>query len=179
MDLQVAYFGRSAVRRAISGLAVTLAPNLRRDRVSFVGTLRSPLRFREAISALHDVVISDLRFKPKDHTAYRDWLVEQKKREEELRRATYQAAKQQAKAERKLTIPKGFGEVFRNLRRKYWGARQRYANYLSRHDPELWRLLMPCDPVITVAPDVLFFECFSADESSYGCLTVARDACLP
>ena len=44
------------------------------------------------------------------------------------------------------------------------------------HDPELWRLLMPCDPVITVAPDVLFFECFSADESSYGCLTVDREA---
>ncbi len=45
-----------------------------------------------------------------------------------------------------------------------------------RHDPELWRLLMPCDPVITVAPDVLFFECFSGDESSYGCLTVSREA---
>src|SRR5207302_5813896 len=26
------------------------------------------------------------------------------------------------------------------------------------------------------APDVLFFECFSADESSYGCLTVDRGA---
>jgi len=24
-------------------------------------------------------------------------------------------------------------------------------------------MLMPCDPVITVSPDVLFFECFSAD----------------
>ena len=35
---------------------------------------------------------------------------------------------------------------------------------------------MPCDPVITVAPDCLFFECFSADESSYGCLTVDREA---
>jgi hypothetical protein len=35
---------------------------------------------------------------------------------------------------------------------------------------------MPCDPVITVANDSLFFECFSADESSYGCLTVDRDA---
>ncbi len=33
---------------------------------------------------------------------------------------------------------------------------------------------MPCDPVITVADDVVFFECFSADESSYGCLTVDR-----
>jgi hypothetical protein len=41
---------------------------------------------------------------------------------------------------------------------------------------ELWRLLMPCDPVITVAEDILFFECFSADESSYGCLSVDRDA---
>jgi unspecific monooxygenase len=29
--------------------------------------------------------------------------------------------------------------------------------------------------VITVASDVVFFECFSADESSYGCLTVNRD----
>jgi len=47
---------------------------------------------------------------------------------------------------------------------------------LYREDPELWRILMPCDPVITVSPDVLFFECFSADESSYGCLNVQRDA---
>ena len=62
------------------------------------------------------------------------------------------------------------------LRKSYWNARQQYSTYLSRHDPELWRLLMPCDPVITVAPDCLFFECFSADESSYGCLTVDRDA---
>jgi hypothetical protein len=37
-------------------------------------------------------------------------------------------------------------------------------------------MLMPYDPVITVSPDVLFFECFSADESSYGCLTVEREA---
>src|SRR5438876_675380 len=36
-------------------------------------------------------------------------------------------------------------------------------------------MLIPCDPVITVAEDVAFFECFSADESSYGCLTVNRD----
>ena len=61
MDLQVAYLGRSGLRRTAGGVAVSLAPNLRRDRVSFVGTLRSPLRFREAVSALHDVVVSDLR----------------------------------------------------------------------------------------------------------------------
>src|SRR5436309_1453228 len=106
MQLSVAYRHRSTIRQSTTGLAVTLAPNLRRDRVSFVGTLRSPLRFREAISALHDVVISDLRFKPKDYTAYRAWLAEQKKREEELRRSTYEAAKKAGRQQ--LKVPKGF-----------------------------------------------------------------------
>jgi hypothetical protein len=46
---------------------------------------------------------------------------------------------------------------------------------LRRDDPELWRWLVPCDPVVTVADDVVFFECFSADESSYGCLSVSRE----
>src|SRR5205807_1949562 len=50
-----------------------------------------------------------------------------------------------------------------------------YSRYLQRHDHETWRMLMPCDPVITVADDVVFFECFSGDESSYGCLTAARE----
>jgi hypothetical protein len=35
---------------------------------------------------------------------------------------------------------------------------------------------VPCDPVVTVAPDVVFFECFAKDESSYGCLSVSREA---
>ena len=57
-----------------------------------------------------------------------------------------------------------------------WKARDAYTRYLQQHDQELLRLLVPYDPVITVAEDVVFFECFSADESSYGCLTVERDA---
>src|SRR5262249_44777457 len=65
---------------------------------------------------------------------------------------------------------------FQKLREKYWASRIRYSDYLSKNDPALFRLLVPCDPVITVAPDVLFYECFSKDESSYGCLTVNRDA---
>jgi hypothetical protein len=36
-------------------------------------------------------------------------------------------------------------------------------------------MLMPCDPLVTVDDEVVFFECFSADESSYGCLTVNRE----
>src|SRR5205814_2822288 len=72
-------------------------------------------------------------------------------------------------------IPGGLEEAFRKMHRQYWDARVRWANELSRNDPELFRHLVPCDPVVTVAPDVVFFECFSKDESSYGCLTVRRD----
>ncbi len=69
MELTVAYRGHSGIVQRAGSLEVALAPNLRRDRVSFVGALRQPLRFREAMSALHDVVISNLRYKPKDRTA--------------------------------------------------------------------------------------------------------------
>jgi len=51
MDLTFAYRGRSRVLQQRGSLAVSLAPNLRRDRVSFDGTLRQPMRFREAMSA--------------------------------------------------------------------------------------------------------------------------------
>ena len=72
-------------------------------------------------------------------------------------------------------IPAVFADLsFDAARKRYWSARTKYSDHLRKHDQELWRMLMPCDPVITVAPDVVFFECFSADESSYGCLTLDR-----
>src|SRR5437764_4526398 len=176
MNLTVAYLRRSEVVQGPGGLAVSLAPNLRRDRVSFMGTLRQPLRFREAVSALHDVVISDLRFKPRDKSAYEAYRAELKEREDAIRRTVYQQTKADLQAQRAEPMTPNLESDYRRLRNRYWSARQQYSNYLMRHDPEMWRLLMPCDPVITVAADVLFFECFSADESSYGCLTVGRDA---
>jgi hypothetical protein len=176
MQLTFAYWKRSELASTPQGLALSLAPNLRRDRVSFEGKLRHPLRFREAISALHDIVISDLRYKPKDKSAYQAYLAEQREREISLRRGMTREVREQLLAQRLEPIPEGLEDRYKELRSFYWNARQRYADYLARHDPELWRLLMPCDPIITVAPDVLFFECFSADESSYGCLTVDRVA---
>jgi hypothetical protein len=176
MNLQLAYLGRSAIKPSPFGLAVSLAPNLRRDRVGFTGTLRQPLRFREAVSALHDIVVSDLRYQPKDRSAYEAYQAEQKKREDALRRGARQAARQALLVGAPEPMPEGLEKRYKQLRQVYWDARLKYSEFLSRHDPELWRMLVPCDPVITVAPDVLFFECFSKDESSYGCLTVDRDA---
>ncbi|MFN4259102.1 MAG: hypothetical protein ACK4RK_07370 [Gemmataceae bacterium] len=176
MYLTVAYHQRSTIVRSATGVAVSLEPNLRRDRVSFIGDLRQPVRFREAISALHDVVISDLRYQAKDHTAYRAYLEQQRQRETTIRQAAHQEAIRELLTGEEQPLPAGLERRFQQLRKQYWNARDKYANYLAAHDPELWRLLMPCDPVITVAQDVLFFECFSADESSYGCLTVDREA---
>ncbi|MDB5388163.1 MAG: hypothetical protein JWM11_3809 [Planctomycetaceae bacterium] len=176
MEMTFAYGRRSSIVREPAGLAISLSPNLRRDRVSFNGTLRSPLRFREAISALHDVVINDMRYKPRDKSDYEAYLAQEKERERAIHQTVARETKAQIEARRKQPIPVGLEADFRQSRTLYWKARDQYSNYLSRHDPELWRMLVPCDPVITVAPDVLFFECFSVDESSYGCLTVARDA---
>jgi hypothetical protein len=176
MNLTVAYRGHSGIIRRPGSLAVTLAPNLRRDKVSFTGSLRQPLRFREAISALHEVVISDLRFKPKDRSAYEAYLKELHKREEAIRRAAREFTADQAMKEFPEARRKEIQERYKYLQKVYWDARQRWSDWLQEHDPGLFRLVMPMDPVITVAPDVLFFECFSADESSYGCLTVNRDA---
>jgi len=45
------------------------------------------LRFREAIGALHDVVVSDLRYKPPDKSVLEAYNAEQKRIETELRGA--------------------------------------------------------------------------------------------
>jgi hypothetical protein len=176
MDLTFAYRKPSAVTQSQAGLSIALSPNLRRERVAFTGSLVEPLRFREAISALHDVVISDLRYQPRDRTAYQAWREDLKKQEAAAYSAAARETKSALTAQLVEPMPDGLEADFRRSRNLYWTARQAYSNHLLKHDYELWRLMMPCDPVITVAEDSLFFECFSADESSYGCLSVARDA---
>jgi hypothetical protein len=180
MNLTLAYRGRSSVVSSPAGLAVALAPNLRRDRVSFNGELRHPLQFREAMGALHDIVIGDFRQKPRDRSGYEADQAGRTAHEAEIRRlASTEARKVLREATPPTLSTTELAELdveFRSRRRQYWAARDQYSRHLMTHDPALWRTLMPCDPVITVAPDVLFFECFSADESSYGCLTVDREA---
>ncbi|HEY7116459.1 MAG TPA: hypothetical protein VH475_07735, partial [Tepidisphaeraceae bacterium] len=174
MNVRFAYLGHSGVLDRGTAQTVRLVPNLARDPVAFDGPLKHPLRFREAMSALHDTVISDLRFKKKDKTAYKAWKRNQTRDLAQLRQQAYVREQAQAAARAALITPELRG-AYDDARKKYWDARVAYSNYLRRHDAALWRMLLPCDPVITVADDVVFFECFSADESSYGCLTVNRD----
>jgi hypothetical protein len=174
MDVRFAYVGHSVVRERGSSQELRLVPNLARDPVAFDGPLAKPLRFREAMSALHDTVISDLRFKRKDRTAYKQWKGDQARQTAELHRKAVEQVTAEIRAKH-LQMSPDLRKDFDAARDKYWKARVAYSDYLRRHDQDLWRQLLPCDPVITVADDVVFFECFSADESSYGCLTVDRD----
>jgi hypothetical protein len=174
MNVTLAYRGHSQVTETGVHQTLRLCPNLARDPVAFDGPLRQPLRFREAMSALHDTVINDLRFKKKDKTAYKEWKRDQSRQQAELYRKAAERARAEALAKEEKIAPE-LTRAYDAARTKYWKARVAYSDYLRVHNPELWRTLLPCDPVITVADDVVFFECFSADESSYGCLSVDCD----
>ena len=171
MNVAFSYLGRSG----LDGSTLSFAPNLAREPVAFDAALRRPLRFREAVSALHDVVISDHRFQKRDKTAYEAWKVAEAARVRTVRADAVKQAEAEITRRSGIPLPSGFEKTFTRACKTYWGARQAYADHLRKNDLELWRKLMPCDPVITVAEDVVFFECFSADESSYGCLTVNRE----
>ena len=177
MKMDLRYLGRSGVRAETWGTLLQFKPNLARPRVLFDAEVRHPVRFREAISALHDVVVGDLRFKKRDKTAYKAWQKQQAGQEAQLRQQLFEQAKADNLARQvREPVPPNLEADFRRMHQLYWTERRRWAVELQRHDPELFRHLVPCDPVITVAPDVVFFECFSKDESSYGCLLVDRGA---
>ncbi|MDB5214971.1 MAG: hypothetical protein JWO86_2898 [Myxococcaceae bacterium] len=177
MNLDLKYLGHSGLRPMGDGQALQFAPNLARPAVFFDGELREPLRFREAMSALHDVVIGDLKRKKKDRSQWMAWKAERAKEEGDLRAQLLDRARiEQARTITNEPLPPTLDKDFRAQHRLYWNARVRWAHELASNDPAMFRALVPCDPVVTVAPDVVFFECFAKDESAYGCLTVERDA---
>lgn len=166
MEFEYAYSGSSSVQNTGSSTAVSFAPDTKREPTFFRGRLQKSLEFREAISALHDVVVSDMRWQPKDRAEYMQW------REQQDEIDWIAVASQQKQLSAKIeNIQKELQEVrFKNRIRMagFYAARQVYFNYLYLRDYDAWMVL---DPVITVHPDEVFFECFSQDESTYGRLS--------
>src|SRR5262245_30588577 len=170
MDFNYSYLGDSSVSNSASGTNMSFAPDTLRQPTFFSGELRRSVAFREAISALHDVVISDLRWHPKDKTAYKLWAAQQ----EEL--ALAQAASQRKEVAKQIEdVQAELTELRKrsiNRTQPFLAAKKKYFQYLYEKDRDAWIVL---DPVITVHPDEVFFECFSKDESSYGRLSVGFD----
>lgn len=168
------YLGASGLRE--DG-ALAFAPNLARPPVFFDAELREPLRFREAMSALFEVVVGDLRFRARGREAYRAFLAAREEEERALRDAAHDASRRAHLERLARSRPRpGLEADFRAARRRYWSARDALERDLARSDPELFRRLVPCDPIVTVAPDVVLFEGFSKDESSYGCVSIDRES---
>lgn len=69
-DITERYAGASRVTAEGDATRVTLAGDLGRGPVRADGTVKEAVPLREALSALHEVVQSDFRYKPKDRTAY-------------------------------------------------------------------------------------------------------------
>jgi hypothetical protein len=163
MEFQYAFKRSSTVDNGPGSTSLSFSPDTKREPTYFSGELRKGIAFREAISALHDVVVSDLRFKPKDKSEYKAWAATQEAIDWDQVAAQRAGVTKQIKAlqERVATLYRQSSARRAPLDR----AKRAYFDYLYQKDRDAWFVL---DPVITVHPDEIFFECFSQDESSYG-----------
>lgn len=170
MEFNYNYKGSTAVNEGSTNTQMSFSPDTLRQPTYFIGELRQNIAFREAISALHHVVVSDMRFKPKDKTAYKEWAAKQQNLDVELIAAQSNQLKNRIEQ-----LQKEYQELTRrNYERRapFYKAQGRYFDYLYQKDRDAWFVL---DPVITVHPDEVFFECFSQDESSYGRLSASYE----
>ncbi len=170
MEFQHRYFGETTAATDASSSDFSFAPDTLREPTFFVGEVAEHLPFREAMSALHHVVVSDMRFKPKDRTAYFNWL---KEHEQQL---LAEALAQQGSIKSRLdAVRHELNELYKRMNKvmtPFYNARKKYFDWLYKQNRDAWIVL---DPVITVHPDEIFFECFSQDESSYGRLSCDHD----
>lgn len=162
------YSGSTSVSNSAGNTSMSFAPDISREPTFFIGKLNKKIAFREAISALHDVVVSDLRFKPKDKTEYKEWAAEQEKLWLGEFIANYQIEEVRRQIDELRQELKDVYQEKSRVMEPFYKARKEYFDYLYKNDRDAWFVL---DPVITIHPDELFFECFSQDESSYGKLS--------
>lgn len=165
-----------------------LSPDLtREEKVSFLGKLKHPLIFRDAMLMLREIVISDTSIKKKERVDFFAWLEGEIERRivkheqympqvrEELKdnmnELISQIGDKDSEIEKLYKLRNEIkGEIdkqdvwrdYNNLERNFW-------KFLRDRDYDLWLVL---DPVITVHKDEVSFEAFSIDESTYGCLSI-------
>lgn len=170
MLFEYRYFGSTEVTAGATAMGLSFAPDTRRAPTFLRGRLRRKLPFRETISALHHVVVSDLRYRPRDRAEYLAWRA-QRDAAEVAEIAAARTASVARIAEVRAAL-----ETLQRRRRERMGpflkAQKRYFDWLYYKHFDAWLVL---DPVISVHPDTVSFECFSLDESSYGRLSCSHE----
>jgi len=170
MEFSYKYHGSSAVKNSPRAVGISFVPDVYREPTFFTGQLRRHIPFREAVSALHNVVISDLRYLPKDRTDYKEWAAQQES--VWLSELMADAAGMGKRMEEIRAELHGIRSQKNKILGPFHKARSEFFRHIYKHHSNIWMVL---DPVITVHPDEVFFECFSKDESSYGKLGCTYD----
>ena len=170
MKFNYKYSGKSHVDNSSSSTGVSFAPDILREPTYFVGNLDKKIPFREAISALHNVVTADFNFQPKDNTEYLAWLKNQE--DVWVAEATAELSTLKGQIHKLQERLKEVRSQREDITGPYYKSQREYFNYIYTRDYAAWLVL---DPVITVHPDQVFFECFSKDESVYGKLSCGYD----
>jgi len=164
------FLGESRAQTSVSGVALGFAPDTLRAPTFFTGKVAKSLAFREAISALHHVVVSDMRFKPRDRTAYFEWL--RANEPAQLVESAARGAQVNDHIAATQAEIRDLDAARDKIMKPYFKAQRAYFDYLYKTNRDAWIVL---DPVISVHPDEISFECFSLDESSYGRLSCDHD----
>lgn len=175
MEFQYQYYGATQVSDTAQAQNFSFAPDLLRPPTRFDGTLRRDgqgfLQVREALSALHSVVVSDMRTRGRDKSAYRQWLAEHES--QLLAGFMADTGGLQKRAEQIWAELKSLRGIKAQVLGPFYKAQRKYFDWLYQHNRDLWYVL---DPVITVHPDRLLFEAFSQDESSYCAVSIRHEA---
>lgn len=191
MKVNYQYASPSACIQQGDQTVLGLSPDLsREEKVSFVGKLKRPLVFRDAMLMLRQIVISDMGQKKKERVEFFAWL-EQEIERRMLKHEQYLPGVRE-------NLQKDMNELVGELEQKdldivklinlksdlkkqidkydiwkdYYKIERDFWKFIKERDLALWFVL---DPVITVHPDQVSFEAFSIDESTYGCLSVVMD----
>lgn len=69
-EVQLGYKGLSQITTGEGTASLALCSNTHRSPVRAVGKVRDPMRMREALSTVYEIVKSDHRYIPRDRTAY-------------------------------------------------------------------------------------------------------------
>ncbi len=161
------------------GLRLDVAAEQHRPPVFLQAMVRESLSYARLMLALYQVVQGDLRSKTRDHSAYQEW-VQQRYLDELSPQLAANRARIPGLLQQRDELSGRISELHKEIRElekrtsgaEFHSAKQRYFNWLWKHDKDAWWVL---DPVVSVHPDALIFEVFSQDESSYGRVTVPSD----
>ncbi|MCW3052254.1 MAG: hypothetical protein JWN14_1424 [Chthonomonadales bacterium] len=162
------------------GMHLDMPVEMARPGVHLEAMVKDSLAYARVMLALYEVVTGDLRAKPKDHTAYQNWVMQRYLEELDVE-IRDRAAKAPALTARRSTLSVQISALNNEARPLeniayggvFYAQKRKYFDWLYKHDMEAWYVL---DPVVSVHPDVVLFEVFSQDESSYGRVSVPTES---